>query len=45
MGILYRNAAVPRYEETRMTDGLYTPDVVQGAFEAELDKFTVWPEA
>jgi 2-oxoglutarate ferredoxin oxidoreductase subunit beta len=43
VGILYRNDAVPRYEEIRPADRPYTPDTIKGALEAELDKFTIAP--
>ncbi len=43
VGILYRNSAVPCYEDVRMIDRLHTPDVVKGVLEEEFDKFTIWP--
>ncbi len=44
VGILYRNPEIPRYEELRKPDRLYTPDAIAKGFEAELDRFTIWPE-
>jgi len=44
VGILYRNADVPRYEDLRRSPKLRTPQLVRAGLEAELDKFTVWPE-
>ena len=44
VGILYRNADVPRYEDLRRGPELRTPQLVRAGLEAELDKFTVWPE-
>jgi 2-oxoglutarate ferredoxin oxidoreductase subunit beta len=43
VGILYRNAAVPCYEDLRRTDKLRTADFIRAGLEAELDKFTIWP--
>jgi 2-oxoglutarate/2-oxoacid ferredoxin oxidoreductase subunit beta len=43
VGILYRNAAVPCYEDLRTSRELRTSDRVRTALEAELDKFTIWP--
>jgi 2-oxoglutarate ferredoxin oxidoreductase subunit beta len=43
VGILYRNDAVPCYEDLRRPDRLYTPERIRSAVEAELDRFTVWP--
>ncbi|MEJ2515655.1 MAG: thiamine pyrophosphate-dependent enzyme [Gammaproteobacteria bacterium] len=45
VGILYRNPAVPCYEDIRH-EGLKerTPEMVRAGLEAEFDKFTVWPE-
>lgn len=44
VGILYRNPAVPCYEETRHDPRLRTTELVRRGLEAEFDKFTVWPE-
>ena len=44
VGILYRNPDVPCYEDLRVTGQLRTPDLIRRGLEAELDKFTVWPQ-
>ena len=44
VGILYRNPAVPCYEELRATPGLRTLANLKKGLEAELDKFTFWPK-
>jgi 2-oxoglutarate ferredoxin oxidoreductase subunit beta len=44
VGILYRNPAVPCYEELRNAGQMRTTEQIRSGFEAELDKFTVWPE-
>ena len=44
VGILYRNPAVPCYEELRNAGQMRTAEQIRTGFEAELDKFTVWPE-
>lgn len=44
VGILYRNPAVPCYEEIRKAGRQRTPEMVRVGLEAEFDKFTVWPE-
>ncbi len=44
VGILYRNPAVPCYEDLRYSDKLRTPDLTRAGLNAELDKYTVWPE-
>jgi len=44
VGILYRNPAVPCYEEIRNAGMQRTPEMVRTGLEAEFDKFTVWPE-
>jgi len=41
VGILYQNANVPRYEETRETGVLRTPDTIRKGLESEFDKYTV----
>ena len=44
VGILYRNPAVPCYEDLRGAGRLRTGDDVRRSLEAEFDKFTVWPQ-
>jgi len=44
VGILYNNPEVPCYEETRHAGSLRTNDYVKAGLNAELDKFTVWPQ-
>jgi len=44
VGILYRNPDVPCYEDLRRSPKLRTPDYIRAGFEAELDKFTIWPQ-
>jgi 2-oxoglutarate ferredoxin oxidoreductase subunit beta len=44
VGILYRNPAVPCYEDLRNAGQMRTTEQIRSGFEAELDKFTVWPE-
>jgi len=44
VGILYHNPAVPCYEDVRAITQLRTPELIQHGLEAELDKFTVWPQ-
>jgi 2-oxoglutarate ferredoxin oxidoreductase subunit beta len=43
VGILYRNEAVPCYEELRASTVLRTPELVKGGLEKEFDKYTIWP--
>jgi 2-oxoglutarate ferredoxin oxidoreductase subunit beta len=43
VGILYRNGAVPRYEDARAPDDLCTPQTVRAVLEKEFDKFTIRP--
>ena len=43
VGILYRNADVPCYEDLRRSKRPFTPDVIKDALAKEFDKFTVWP--
>jgi 2-oxoglutarate ferredoxin oxidoreductase subunit beta len=45
VGILYRNPDVPCYEELRESHELRTADLIRTGLEAELDKFTVWPDS
>jgi 2-oxoglutarate ferredoxin oxidoreductase subunit beta len=42
VGILYRNADVPCYEDLRAGGPVRTPDLIRAGLEAELDKVTVW---
>jgi 2-oxoglutarate ferredoxin oxidoreductase subunit beta len=44
VGILYHNPEVPCYEEVRHAGQLRTTELIQQGLNAELDKFTVWPE-
>jgi len=44
VGILYRNPDVPCYEDLRQSDKLRTPDLTRAGLNAELDKYTVWPQ-
>ena len=44
VGILYRNPQVPCYEDLRRSTKLVTPSFVRAGLDAELDKYTVWPE-
>ena len=44
VGILYRNPDVPCYEDLRASDKLRTPDLTRAGLNAELDKYTVWPQ-
>jgi 2-oxoglutarate/2-oxoacid ferredoxin oxidoreductase subunit beta len=44
VGILYRNPAVPCYEDLRNPGVQRTPEMVRAGLEGEFDKFTVWPE-
>ncbi len=44
VGILYNNPAVPCYEDLRHSDKLRTPDLTRAGLNAELDKYTVWPQ-
>lgn len=44
VGILYHNPAVPCYEDLRRSTKLRTPAYIRQGFEAELDKFTIWPQ-
>ncbi|MFQ5774070.1 MAG: thiamine pyrophosphate-dependent enzyme [Kiloniellaceae bacterium] len=43
VGVLYRNGDVPRYEDVREPDRLYTPQAIKAVVEEEFDKFTIWP--
>ena len=44
VGILYRNPDVPCYETLRGAGQLRTTDQIRSGLDAELDKFTIWPE-
>jgi 2-oxoglutarate ferredoxin oxidoreductase subunit beta len=44
VGILYRNPLVPCYENLRHIDKLRTPELTRAGLNAELDKYTVWPQ-
>jgi 2-oxoglutarate ferredoxin oxidoreductase subunit beta len=45
VGILYRNEDVPCYEDVRHASGAQrSDDMVRRGLEAELDKFTIWPQ-
>jgi 2-oxoglutarate ferredoxin oxidoreductase subunit beta len=44
VGILYRNPKVPCYEDLRHAGQARTPEMIRAGLEAELDKFTVWPQ-
>ena len=45
VGILYRNPDVPRYEELRHAGQLRSTELIEKGLNAELDKYTIWPEA
>ena len=42
--ILYRNPAVPCYEDLRQTEHVRTPELIRAGLESEFDKFTVWAD-
>jgi 2-oxoglutarate ferredoxin oxidoreductase subunit beta len=44
VGILYRNPDVPCYEDLRRAGQLHSSRLIKRGLEAELDKFTVWPQ-
>ena len=44
VGILYHNPDVPCYEEVRHAGQLRSPEMIRRGLEAELDKFTIWPQ-
>ncbi len=44
VGILYRNPDVPCYEDLRRAKVPRTTDYIRAGLEAELDKFTIWPQ-
>ncbi len=43
VGILYHNPEVPCYEEIRRAGVMRTTESIRGDLDAELDKFTIWP--
>ena len=45
VGILYRNPAVPCYDDLRGVGPLRTAQQIRAGLESELDKFTIWPDA
>src|SRR6266540_2612132 len=45
VGILFRDESVPCYEDLRHAGQARAPEQVQRGLDAELDKFTIWPEA
>ena len=44
VGILYRNPSVPCYEDLRLSKRIVTPEWTRQGLNAELDKYTVWPQ-
>ena len=44
VGILYHNPEVPCYEDLRGAGQLRSSPLIREGLEAELDKFTVWPQ-
>jgi 2-oxoglutarate ferredoxin oxidoreductase subunit beta len=44
VGILYRNPEIPCYEDLRLSQQLRTSTYIKSGLEAEMDKFTIWPE-
>ncbi len=44
VGILYRNPDVPCYEELRHAGQQRSSRYIKSGLEAELDKFTIWPQ-
>jgi 2-oxoglutarate ferredoxin oxidoreductase subunit beta len=44
VGILYHNPNVPCYEELRHAGQMRSTAAIKAGLEAELDKFTVWPQ-
>ena len=44
VGILYHNPEVPCYEDLREAGQQRSTRFIKSGFEAELDKFTVWPQ-
>jgi 2-oxoglutarate ferredoxin oxidoreductase subunit beta len=44
IGILYRNPEIPCYEDLRANNVPRTTAYIKAGLEAELDKFTIWPQ-
>jgi 2-oxoglutarate/2-oxoacid ferredoxin oxidoreductase subunit beta len=44
VGILYHNPEVPCYEDLRRSGVLQSADLIKAGLNAELDKYTVWPQ-
>ncbi len=44
VGILYRNPDVPCYEDMKHIGEVRTPEAIRAGLEAEMDKFTIWPD-
>ena len=44
VGILYWNPEIPCYEDLRRSTKLRTTELTRSGLNAELDKFTVWPQ-
>ena len=44
VGILYHNPAVPCYEDRRHAGAPRSPELTSAGLDAELDKYTIWPE-
>jgi 2-oxoglutarate ferredoxin oxidoreductase subunit beta len=44
VGILYHDPKVPCYEDIRRSAALRTTDLIRRGLDAELDKFTIWPD-
>jgi len=45
VGILFHDPSVPRYEDEKHPNPQRNAALIKAGLEAELDKFTVWPEA
>jgi 2-oxoglutarate/2-oxoacid ferredoxin oxidoreductase subunit beta len=43
VGILYRNASIPRYDEVGGPERLPAPAAIEAKLAKEFDRFTVWP--
>ena len=44
VGILYRNANAPCYEDLRQAGRMRSPAAIRTGLDRELDKYTVWPD-
>ncbi len=44
VGILYRDETVPCYEDLRISRTLHTAEQTRTGLDAELDKYTIWPQ-